>query len=196
MKMAASGRMNRLHEAIDRNSPRFSPYPMSPAYVTGASGGHDPRLFDQYQCYQPSADISKDQLASIYAAQADAREMEALTPQSTHEKKGKVNSPGMAQGRYSGHHNPTPKSNNFRHSQVVPPTDEPGGAPGIVVSSEQVGPGEGQVQDHNLHEQYFGIPSSTNASREDLHQQGGVVGLGLSERPISGVYETTPGLAR
>lgn len=95
-------------------------------------------------------DAHTDSMYSPMSAKAEEwgrkeppREMDAINPTLAH---GKHPSPGLAQGRWS--HQPgeseqgTPLRNSFQQ--------------------EVVGPGTGQVQDPNLHDQYFGVDTDVN----------------------------------
>jgi hypothetical protein len=94
------------------------------------------------------------------------REMHQLSPRMTGAAGSmRGHSPGLAQQRWSGHGYPpgtaigddgTPLRNSFQR--------------------DDVGPGEGQVQDHNLHEQYFGVADGGEGTPRFGQQ-----GLGLGE---------------
>lgn len=95
------------------------------------------------------------------------QEMERISPGHKH---GKFPSPGIAQGRWSLPHPPeggyedgTPQRASFQH--------------------DEVGPGADQVQDHAIHEQYFGV---ADGGQGEVPIIAGPSGAGL------GVYQGSP----
>ncbi|KAI9867995.1 MAG: hypothetical protein M1823_009092, partial [Watsoniomyces obsoletus] len=98
------------------------------------------------------------------------REMHQLTPHLTQNTKG--HSPVMQQNRWSQHYPPgtaigedgTPLRSSFQGGR------------------DDVGPGDGQLQDHDLHEQYFGV---ADGGEDDVPVRNG---LGLYGEEQSGTH--------
>lgn len=98
------------------------------------------------------------------------REMSQLTPRMTGAASSMRHpSPGLAQQRWSGHQYPpgtaigddgTPLRSSFQR--------------------DDVGPGDDQIQDHNLHEQYFGVADGGEGVDMTPRYGQGQQGLGLS----------------
>ncbi|KAK4947809.1 hypothetical protein LTR10_013317 [Elasticomyces elasticus] len=90
-------------------------------------------------------------------------EMHAISPTpSGHNPHAKHPSPGLAQGRWSHQMTPGQKSDLARWSAQQQLAVSAGGSKEGTplrnsLQREDVGPGQGQVQDPNLHEQFFGV---------------------------------------
>jgi hypothetical protein len=98
------------------------------------------------------------------------REMHQLSPRmagGAGSMRGGGHSPGLAQQRWSG--TGYPPGTAIGHGEDGTPLRN-------SFQRDDVGPGEGQVQDHNLHEQYFGVADGGEGARF-----GGQQGLGLGE---------------
>ncbi|KAI1622474.1 hypothetical protein EDD37DRAFT_651749 [Exophiala viscosa] len=120
-------------------------------------------------------------------------EMHAISPTlSGHNAHAKQPSPGLAQGRWSHQMTPGQKSDLARWSAQQQLAVSAGGSKeGTPLRSsfqrEDVGPGRDQVQDPNLHEQFFGVddedidgdlPGPSDGQQHPYFPQPGVHGAG------------------
>ncbi|KIX00506.1 uncharacterized protein Z518_10646 [Rhinocladiella mackenziei CBS 650.93] len=135
-----------------------------------AQTGRMSRVHDAHadSMYSPmSAKAEASWKAEAWGQAEPPREMHAISPTLLHAGHGgKHPSPGIAQGRWSHH---TGGENSEQNTPLR-----------SSFQRDDVGPGTGQVQDPNLHEQYFGVGGDVDVDMDDTegadHREDGLVG--------------------
>ena len=128
-----------------------------------AATGRMSRVHDAYANSDYTTPVSAVSARKMWGEHEPPREMSQLSPHAPGSKH--QNSPGVAQGRWSQHITP---------GSAVGGDDEDGTPLRTSFQREDVGPGQDQIQDPDLHEQYFGVADGGEDAPGPSHH-----GLGL-----------------
>jgi hypothetical protein len=143
-----------------------------------AQSGRMSRIHDAHADNMYYSPASATKTEAPWGRHADPpTEMHALSPTLLHPAKHQQPSPGMAQGRWSHH----------QAAAAAAAGDDQGTPLRSSFQRDIVGPGTGQVQDPNLHEQFFGVddddddePTVHGGDAVDEHDLQGLPGSSAS----------------